>query len=375
MKQLNIAILGAGIAGLCSAIALKAKGFNVTLYERSASPHTLGAGLVLWPNASQILDKLNILTDIKSAGYSLDKMQRYTETGDFLNEIDLKNFNSKSSYTNYAIKRQSLHSILIKTIQKNKITINFNYRATQIDPRSNNIAVVRFENDEIINPDIIIGADGQMNSIARKYVTGINKPIYQGYVNWVGLIEMQPRTHFDNTILDYWGCGERFGLVPLSKHAAYWAGCKAMPEGLGNPDNGNKNALLNIFKEWPHDIKSIIEQSPDDYIKRIEVYDHNPIAAWHRDNVCLIGDAAHAALPTSGQGACQAIEDAYYLAEYLFPKNVVNITNPQLAFKQLYKLRFETTRGITQNARHFAHSLFNTDPEFCESRNQRAKEQ
>lgn len=371
----TIAILGAGIAGLFSAIALHRKGFKVTLYERNSKPRDIGAGLVLWPNATYILDKLELLNDIKSIAYSLDKMQRFTESGEFLNEINLKNLELKTGHTNYAVTRKSLQTILINNLQAANIKLNFDYQVTKIKLQSDNKAVVHFQNNKIINADIIIGADGRMNSISRKYVTGNNQPIYQGYVNWVGLFRGNSDFNFEKHIMDYWGCGERFGIVPLSKHSAYWAGCKALPEGLGTPEIGNKKRLLAIFKHWPDNILSLIEHCRDEDIKRIEVYDHNPITRWHQDNVCLIGDAAHAALPTSGQGACQAIEDAYYLAECLSSQGSHLKTRNQLAFEQFYKLRSKTTANIIENARDFARSLFNTDPKFCATRNRKARQQ
>ncbi|MFV1982311.1 MAG: FAD-dependent monooxygenase [Thiohalomonadales bacterium] len=383
MKKHNIVILGAGIGGLCSAIALGRKGFKVSLYERSTQPQNIGAGLVLWPNATHILELLDLHDDIKSMGYTLEKMQRFTDTGEFLNEIDLNIFSSKTNNTNYAITRNSLQNILISKLEQYNIKIHFDNCVTSIKSQTNNTAVVHFENGKKIDADIIIGADGRMNSITRKYVNGNNKPIYQSYVNWVGITNTKTDLDFKKNILDYWGCGERFGIVPLSRHCAYWAGCKVIPKGLGEPDIGNKNTLLTIFRHWPDDIKSIIELSPEKQIKRIEVYDHNPIPKWHRDNVCLIGDAAHAALPTSGQGACQAIEDAYYLAEcltnnqakYRNPENLLTISNIQYAFEQFYKLRSESTDTITHNARFLTRSIFNTDPEFCKTRNQKAREQ
>jgi len=373
MTQTNIAILGGGIAGLCSAIALDKKNFRITVYERNSELKYPGAGLVLWPNVIHILDKLHLLNDVKSKAWSLNKMQRYTETGEFLSEIELKQFAVKTTETNYAISRKCLHAILINKLLQLKIEVQFNHCVSKIESCEKNTTKVFFDNGQQIKADIIIGADGRMNSIARKYVTGDNKPIYQNYVNWVGLIEANTNLYFENNILDYWGCGERFGIVPLSANSAYWAGCKAMPEAMGNPESGNKNKLLTIFKHWPEKIAKIIEQTPTEHIKRIEVYDHDPLSKWYRDNVCLIGDAAHAALPTSGQGACQAIEDAYFLAEYLEHENSRIKPDFQSAYEQFYNARFDTTTTIIQNARHFASSLFNTDPKFCAARNEKAR--
>lgn len=88
-------------------------------------------------------------------------------------------------------------------------------------------------------------------------------------------------------------------------------------------DNEPRVMLNQIFKSWHNEIKEIIKLTPDSSIGRIEVYDHDPIEIWFKNRVVLLGDSAHAAGPTSGQGACQAIEDAYCLAECLSNESTV----------------------------------------------------
>jgi len=371
MNQVNITILGAGIAGLFAAIALHRKNFNVTVYERNSNAKTIGAGLVLWPNVNHILQQLKLFDDIKSNGFTLNSMQRLTDSGEFLNNISFESEESKLTDRNYAITRKALHEILIHHIQHYKIKINYEHCVSKIESQSHNNTLVHFDNGKTINADIIIGADGRLNSLARKYVIGDNKPIYQGYVNWIGIFHNQSGFEFDRTILDYWGCGERFGIVPLSTNSAYWAGCKTLPEGLGEPVTGNKKTLLSIFKQWPDQIKSIIQITSDHNIKRLEVYDHDVINCWHRDNICLIGDAAHAVLPTSGQGACQAIEDAYYLAEQLSQTDNAVKQDYQVVFEQFYQARSKITNAISHNARILTQSIFNTNIEDCNKRNKK----
>jgi len=215
-----------------------------------------------------------------------------------------------------------------------------------------------------------VGADGRMKSIARKFVIGDNTPTYQHYVNWVGLIKgVALNINKTKNVHDYWGIGERFGYVPINNKKSYWAGCKKLPLGLGTPANGNKNELLSIFKNWPDPIKEIIESTDERNIKRIEVFDHSPIKTWHLNNVCLLGDAAHAALPTSGQGACQAIEDAWHFAESLAKfDNDLGET-----FTNFERLRYDKTKSIILGARGFAESLFSEDEIYCKTRNENAK--
>jgi 2-polyprenyl-6-methoxyphenol hydroxylase-like FAD-dependent oxidoreductase len=93
------------------------------------------------------------------------------------------------------------------------------------------------------------------------------------------------------------------------------------------------------------------------------------VPTWHRDNLILVGDAAHAALPTSGQGACQALEDAWHLA------NCVEAHPGSLdqALAAFTALRFQKTAGITMAGRALAASLFNRDEAFCRERDRTSR--
>lgn len=232
-----------------------------------------------------------------------------------------------------------------------------------------NIAQVLFDKGAEIKADVVIGGDGRMNSVARQYVNGDNKPLYQNFVNWIGIVESDTPIFSDtDTVLDFWGNGERFEIVPINQYKGYWAGGKSLPLNSSFKKENNKNDLLKLFASWSPKIEKIIKLSKEENIKFIEVYDHNPISKWHENNVCLIGDAAHAALPTSGQGACQAIEDAWELATAFEESNT-----SEEAFTKFQKNRINKTTAITMAGRELAKALFNEDPIFCKYRNENAK--
>ncbi len=100
-------------------------------------------------------------------------------------------------------------------------------------------------------------------------------------------------------------------------------------------------------------------------LRRIAVHDIDPLQAWHRRNVVLVGDAAHAALPTSGQGACQAIEDAWHLSQCLAAAAPSDL---EQAFTAFTARRLGKTTQIAMAGRALAKSLFHTDAGFCERR-------
>ena len=112
--------------------------------------------------------------------------------------------------------------------------------------------------------------------------------------------------------------------------------------------------MLKLFSYCSSEIKEVIELTKDENIKYIEVFDQNPIPKWYKNNVCLIGDSAHSSLPTSGQGACQAIEDAWHFSSILN-----EVKTMEEAFNEFQKIRFEKTTTITMAGRDLAKSLFN----------------
>ncbi|TQV87251.1 FAD-dependent monooxygenase [Aliikangiella coralliicola] len=371
---MKIGILGGGVAGLSTAIALKQQGFEVEVFERRKSTTQIGAGIVCWPNASFVLEQLGLLDEIESVAGIPTQMIRYSSEGDQLGSLDINELNQLMAYKSYSILRKDLMEVLTSSALKSGVTIRYNHKVRSIKTGANQKANVIFDNGQQIRPDLIIGADGRMQSIARQYVNQDNKPVFQNFVNWIGVFESQEALFPSLSIKDYWGVGSRFGVVPVSATKAYWAGGLACDSiGEKNPETYS-DELLSLFHQWPEPITKIINGTPQHQINKIYVHDHHPIKAWHKNNVIVIGDAAHSPLPTSGQGACQALEDSYQLAkifrEYKLLQNTDKV--PQF-FEHFTELRMSKTTGITLAGRQLANSIFNTDPEFCIQRNLASK--
>lgn len=366
---MKIAILGGGVAGVSSAILLKQKGFDVTVYERHITPSNIGAGIVVWPNAAFILDQLGVLNEIKAVSGYPSSMRRLTSAGEFLGTLDIGQINRLMGYPSLSIFRKDFQNILIAKLESSGVAIAYGHTVTNIETNNAGQAEVFFQNGEQISADLIIGTDGRMASYARKYILGNNIPVYQGFINWVGVYESQVETFEEISVADYWGTGERFGIVPVTKYKAYWAGGSANNDITPKNPAAYQDELLALFSSWPKPIKQIIEGTPIEQINKIYVHDHNPISTWHKNNLIAIGDAAHASLPTSGQGACQALEDAWHLTNCLMQHS----GNLQQAFAKFTEIRFEKTSGITMSGRSLATSLFNRDEKFCLTRNQASK--
>lgn len=364
---MKIAILGGGIAGIGCAIGLIQKGFEVTVYEKHLAASDIGAGIVVWPNAAFVLEQFGMLDDIAQVSGRPRIMRRMARDGASLGALSIETIDSRMGYASHAILRKDLLRVLQARLESLGGAVRYHHQIVRITTGAASEAEVHCSNGATIKADLIIGADGRMASLARHYVTGHNKPVYQGFINWIGVCE---RGEFDaGEVSDYWGTGERFGIVPVSRNKAYWAG-GAVHAGIGTRNAGEyKDELDRIFSSWPKPVRDILRASDAGKINKIYVHDHDPVQTWHRHNLVLVGDAAHASLPTSGQGACQALEDAWHLVNCLAD----GAHDLPSALDKFTGLRFQKTANITIAGRRLAASLFNRDEEFCRERDERSR--
>lgn len=366
---MDIGILGGGIAGLSAALALHKQGHTPRVYERRAGPSTMGAGVTLWPNAGFVLQELGLLEDVGAAGGRPLSVHRKDAAGDSLGGLDITLLDQIMGYPTHTILRRDLQAVLLAHVARAGIQVEFGHRVVAIDLDASGKALARFANGQSICPDLVVGADGRMDSVARSFVAGDNTPIYQGFVNWIGIAQGNGALVSDIAIQDYWGSGDRFGCVAIRTDLVYWAAAQARPLPGATPAADMHNEVSDLFAGWPEPVGRLIEATPAHSIQRIAVHDLEPLHTWSRANVLLIGDAAHAPLPTSGQGACQALEDAWHLARCL------GGTGDCLdeALQSFVAVRGPKTTKLAEQGRMFARGLFAKDPETCRIRNERAK--
>ena len=130
-------------------------------------------------------------------------------------------------YPTCAILRTDLQAVLLRRAREAGVPVAFGREATAIANDPDGRAVVHFADGGRLSPDLVIGADGRMSSVARAHVAGGNAPVYQGFVNWIGVAESSRDLVDGASIHDYWGHGERVGIVALGRRKVYWAGAQA----------------------------------------------------------------------------------------------------------------------------------------------------
>lgn len=310
---MRIAIIGGGIGGLTTAIALQSKGFtDITVYEAAPEIRAVGAGILIASNAMTIFDRLGISEQIKSGGNSLDFVSLANHHGEILSKVDLVKIFKRYGNGTVSIHRATLQQILLKNADKTTFLIG--KRLKNIENTTN--TKLHFEDGTTAEADIVIGADG-INSIVRKHLFGETPLRYSGQTCWRGIAKMQTET--PKASIEMWGthAGVRACVNPINETEVYWYITEKHAAGLKLSIEETKPYLLNLVSEFNSPIQKAIQLTENQDILHNDLSDFRPIHQWYKDNIVLVGDAAHATTPNLGQGACQAIEDALCLANCL----------------------------------------------------------
>ncbi len=307
---MNIDIIGAGIGGLTTAIALEQKGIKTRIFEQAEQIKPVGAGIILANNAMQVYEKLGLRKLIEENGNPISSMNITKSSLKPLSKIDLSYFEQKHNTKNIAIHRGTLQQILIDKLKSTKI--NLDHKLTSIVENTNGYSL-EFENGERIQSSTVLGADG-LNSVVRQNLFPNNNIRNANQICWRGITEYELPIKFRNELNEAWGKSERFGFVQIAKNKVYWYALKSFKK---NKKEFSIHYLEQYFSDYNSVIKGIIKSTKKEQINTAEISDLKPTNIWYKENVCLIGDSAHATTPNMGQGACQAIEDAYVLSECL----------------------------------------------------------
>ena len=338
----HIAIIGAGIAGLALALFARKQGIKVTLFEKNNSFSTIGAGVTLWPNATFVLEQLGLIDDFSQHGSQPVAMRHYDKQAIQQSEFNIQTLNSLCGFSTISMLRRDLIKILAERLEKLGATIHFNQAINTQD-----IAQLK---DKF---DLVVGCDGRMQSKAREYLYKVPMPTkYQGFINVIGISEID-LTPFEQTIHDFRDNNERFGIVPVANQHCYWAA--AWPSNLDKtkPMEQWFEEMHERFQDWPKKVQQVLNSYNPRSLKRIFVHDIDPLPYWHKENLIIIGDAAHASLPTSGQGASQALEDAWHLAQLFKTEFSLNII-----LKKFYETRIHKTSSAQNMGRLIAQHIF-----------------
>jgi 2-polyprenyl-6-methoxyphenol hydroxylase-like FAD-dependent oxidoreductase len=302
-KSPTILIIGGGIAGLTTALALQRAGLEVQVFEQADTSREEGAGIALWSNATYVLAQLGLGDLLHEVGEPITHIVRYTSAGKILLDVPLENITSMVGAGSFAVHRAEFHQGLLQALANE--TVSLQAHCTQFQQHEDGI-VARFADGLSVQGDVLIGADGIHSTIATR-LFGQRVLRYVGYTVIRGIASFQHPFFSAGKIFQTWGPGVLFGAVRLTQERVYWYLQLTSPAGSPRRE---KAELLSLCRGWHKPLEALIAATEENTLLQNDVYDSKPLSSWGKGRVTLVGDAAHPLAPALAQGACQAIEDA-----------------------------------------------------------------
>jgi 2-polyprenyl-6-methoxyphenol hydroxylase-like FAD-dependent oxidoreductase len=347
-------VVGGGIGGLCTALALQQAGIETTVYEAAPRFRGLGAGVGLAANAMQGLQRLGVMDDVVAKGKQLDALVIFDEHGHEISNMDTRPLSSKYGINNFVIHRADLHEVLLSHLHPDSVVLG--KRCETIEQVGERVHIM-FADGDYATADLLIAADG-ISSVVRQQLVPDSVPRYAGYTCWRAVID-NPGVEINNMIsAETWAPQGRVGIAPLQDDKIYWYACINAPQYDEKMRRMTPEKLARHFEMVHSPIEAVLASTSQDQLIWNDIADLKPLKHFVYGRVVLLGDAAHATTPNMGQGACQAIEDAVVLAQCLQQ-------NPEVAvaLKSYEKRRKARTAKVIEMSRrlgevaHWRHPL------------------
>ena len=352
LQRIPLLLIGGGLGGLATALALSRKGYPVHVLEKAHEFGEIGAGIQIAPNGSRALDELGILGELHTyAVYPQRLILVDALSGELLTALDFgEKFRRAYTYPYFVMHRNDLLTTLLKACRESDTVILETNREVIAVEDLGDGARVSCASGTTYECNALIGADG-LWSFLRNYVIGDGDPVCVEFVAYRGAIPMEEviETAGLDTIR-YW-IGPDLHLIqyPLRRGELYnqVAVFKSEHYRADSDDWGTEDELEAHFAKTHESVKRALTRVKRD--RRWPLYDRLPTANWTRNHITLLGDAAHPMLQHIAQGACQALEDAVCLADAVAGQH----GDVERAFRLYQEARIPRTARVQRSARLF----------------------
>lgn len=327
--DLRILIVGGGIAGLTLALALRQRGMRADIVEKAHGYGGVGYVLGLWPAGLNVLYGLGLRDTLAEVGLAGGMYYGNDAAGRPLLRADFGVFGPEYGGV-YFFERADLIDALQQALGT---PILFGKTVSAIR-QSPDCVETSFDDGTTAEYDAVIGADG-LRSVVRKTVFGDVPLSYHGLTGWAFWAD----TDLGNTTKEFFARGRFMGLYPSVRRACCFAAMVA-PRGSADDSATRRQRLEHTFADFPHEAVAALESSDDAAIWHDDFLDVR-LERWSRNRVALVGDAAHAVLPTAGVGASMAIESAFVLADELSRASSKNLSTALCRYESRRRKRVD----------------------------------
>ena len=336
-SPLSVLVVGGGIAGLTTAVALRRAGHQVELVELKPDWVETGWGLSLTGPALRALARVGLDTACIAAGAGVTAITNCSVDGTVLNTIELPSLLGEGRPAQIGLARATLSEILREAAADHGATLRTNLAVESIVDDNHRIRA-SLSDGSIRSVDLIVGADG-VGSRVRKLVGIEKRPFFTNQCVWRVIVD---RPKWADNLYTFTAPNHSSGLIPMSENHAYIFCTECTDQA--DPVEGDERVagMRSLLEPLAGRMLEVVEgiQDPDRVVRR-PILSLHVDETWHRGRCVLIGDAVHSGGPQMVSGAAMAIEDAVLLAEHLG-------THPEIdkALTTFYERRHKRTRLV-----------------------------
>jgi 2-polyprenyl-6-methoxyphenol hydroxylase-like FAD-dependent oxidoreductase len=297
-----IHVVGAGIAGLASALALRAAGLPVRVVERAATPRARGGGIGLTPNGMHALHRLGVGDAVCARSVVQSEGGVRTPSGRWLARSDLAFVHRRYGEHVRAMLRRDLVAVLTAALPPG--TVHYGHTAALVAPGSADGPARLRVGADVVPSELVVVADGIRSAIRRALFPAHPGLRDCGSASWRAVV---PASGLTLVPAETWGAGLRLSILPLPAGHTHFSALAT--------DAARAGATLDaLFGRWHDPVPALLARAAEAevHLDRIEEL-AAPLPALHRGRVVLVGDAAHPMAPNVGL-ANVALEDAVELA-------------------------------------------------------------
>lgn len=345
----KVLIVGGGIAGLATAIALGRQGIACDVVELQQDWKVYHVGIVVQANFIRAMAALGIADQAVSAGYPFTDLVFQDLHGHVLAVLHGASLAGPDYPTRLGMTRPALHAVLFAAASNAGARLYLATTFTQIEQGDDSVRVI-FNDGEVDDYDLVIGADGIYSQV-RAHVFGKQfQPHFTGQGTWRYNVTRPPELTYSINCRGEELPRGKCGFIPLTQNSGYvW---------LVQHETNQRHApqqLADLFRERLNACTGVMAQLREQICDAAQVV-YRPLQVimmpppWYCGRVLLIGDAAHATTPHLGQGSAQAVEDAVVLGELLQRDVAV-----ETLLREFMQRRYERCRFIVESSVQVGH--------------------
>lgn len=370
-RKENVVIVGAGVAGLASAVSLQRFGIKSLVLEQAESLRTEGSSITLSKNGWKALDAVGVGDELRNQFLEIQGIVIKSDEGKVLNSFGFKDEDKSQELR--VVERRVLLETLARKLPPD--AISFSSKLSKIETSENGSnTLLQLQDGTRLSAEVVIACDGVWSPTAQWM--GFRQPKYAGHIAFRGLGYFPEGQPYEPKVNYIYGRGLRAGFVPASKTKVYWfVICNSSSPGprITDPSILRQQAK-ELVRDWPvADMLNLINLTPDDTLTRNPIYDRwlwpliSPPPSSGR--AVLVGDAWHPMTPNMGQGACCALEDSIVLTEKLAEAMNSKHISVEDAFKAYGSERWRRVFPLTVMANRVGALLQSENTLICSVRN------